>query len=367
MSRCKRRAVVNARALRWADTVPLMANDDPLFLRACRREPVERTPIWMMRQAGRSLPAYRALRERHGFLEIIRHPDLMAEITLLPLKEMDLDAAVMFADITLPFASLGVGFEIVENVGPVIAHPVRTMEQVRALERIPVAEAVPTVPEAIRLARKELDDRVPVIGFSGAPFTLASYLIEGKPSRHFVETKKLMLSTPDVWRALMERLTELVIEYLREQIAAGAQAVQLFDSWIGALSPLDARASVLPHSRRIFDALAPLGVPRIHFGTDTAGLLDVMADAGPDVVGLDWRVHLDEAWARVGSSFAVQGNLEPAVLLAEPGVVVARAHDVLRRAGGRPGHIFNLGHGVLPQSPLDNLKLLVDTVHGYAQ
>lgn len=338
--------------------------NEPRFLRACRGETVDATPIWMMRQAGRSLPAYRALRERHNFLDLIAQPELMAEITLLPLQELDVDAAVMFADITLPLSSLGIGFDIVEAVGPVIADPVRSLDQVRRLAHRTIAESTPTVLEAIRLVSKELDGRTPIIGFAGAPYTLASYVIEGRPSRDFSNTKRMMFADPVAWHALMDRLTEMVIEYLSEQVAAGAQALQLFDSWIGALGPDDVRAFVLPYSTRIFAAIASLGVPRIHFGTNTASLLEIMAEAGPDVVSVDWRVRVDEAWSRIGAC-GIQGNLEPATLLGPPELVVDRTRDVLRRAGQRSGHIFNLGHGVLPNSPLDNLKLLVDTVHEY--
>lgn len=334
------------------------------FLDACRGKDVDTTPIWMMRQAGRSLPRYRALREGHSFLDMIKRPELMAEITLLPLEEFEVDAAVMFADITLVLASLGVSFEIVESVGPVIADPIRTRAQVDRLERIPVAESTPTVLESIRLVRRELDGVVPVIGFAGAPFTLASYLVEGKPSREFTATKTLMFSEPETWHALMDRLTTLIIEYLEEQISAGAQAIQLFDSWLGALGPGDVRRYVLPYTRRIFEALALHDVPRISFGTGTASLLGCMADADPDVIGVDWRVDIDTAWETIGPR-GIQGNLDPAVLLAPPEVVVARATEVLDRVGGRNGHVFNLGHGVLPGTPVDNLKLLVDTVHGY--
>lgn len=334
------------------------------FLEACRRRPTDVTPIWMMRQAGRSLPAYRAFRERYGFLELIEHPELMAKITLMPLEVMPVDAVVMFADIMLPLSAAGIDFQIVEAVGPVIAEPITSLEQVRALERRPILEAVPTVFEAIRLVRKEIGKRVPVIGFSGAPFTLASYLIEGRPTRDFTKTKAMLYGQPDAWHALMVMLTDLIIEYLSEQVAAGAQALQLFDSWIGALGPDDVRAAVLPYSARVFEALRPYDVPLIHFGTGTAGLLELMAEANPDVVGLDWRVRLDEGWARIGER-GVQGNLDPAVLLGPPELVRERAHDILRRANGKPGHIFNLGHGVLPDSSLDNLKLLVDTVHEY--
>lgn len=290
----------------------------------------------------------------------------MAEITLLPLEELDVDAAVMFADITLVFASLGVGFDIVEGVGPVIAEPIRTPGQVERLARIPVADSTPTVLESIRLVRKELDGVVPVIGFAGAPFTLASYLVEGRPSREFAATKAMMFGDPSTWHALMDRLTTLIIEYLVEQVGAGAQAIQLFDSWLGALGPGDVRRFVLPYTQRIFASLESLDVPRILFGTGTASLLECMADADPDVIGVDWRVDLDHAWQRIGER-GIQGNLDPAILLAPGDVVVERALDVLARARGRNGHVFNLGHGVLPATPLDNLKLLVDTVHGYAR
>ncbi|GAC1361568.1 MAG: uroporphyrinogen decarboxylase [Actinomycetota bacterium] len=340
------------------------------FLDAAARRAVDATPVWMMRQAGRSLPAYRELRERHGLVEITRQPELCAQVTLMPLQVLEVDAAIMFADIMLPLAGLGVSFELVENIGPVVAEPISSVRQVSALTAIPARESVPTVLEAIRIARRELDGVVPLIGFSGAPFTLASYLIEGRPSRDFIKTKALMFSDPVTWHQLMDRLTTMVIDYLSEQVTAGVQALQLFDSWVGALSPADYRQYVAPHSAAIFEATAGLGVPRIHFGTNTATLLELMAapvpeGAGPDVVGVDWRIPLDAAWGRVGWGKAVQGNLEPAVLLAPPEVLVRRVEDVLRAAGGRPGHIFNLGHGVLPDSPLDNLKLLVDTVHGY--
>ena len=340
------------------------------FLAAARRQPVDVTPVWMMRQAGRSLPAYRALREHHGLVAITRQPDLCAEVTLMPTKVLDVDAAIMFADIMLPVAGLGVAFELVEDVGPVLANPIRTAGQVAALTAIPARESVPTVLEAIRIARAELAGRIPLIGFSGAPFTLASYLVEGRPSRDFARTKAMMFSDPATWHELMQRLTAMVIDYLGEQIEAGIQALQLFDSWVGALSPADYRAFVAPYSAAIFDAASAWGVPRIHFGTNTAALLELIARPdpdldGPDVVGVDWRIPLDVAWQRVGLDKAVQGNLEPATLLAPPDVLAARVKDVLDAAGGRPGHIFNLGHGVLPDSPLDNLKLLVDTVHDY--
>lgn len=335
------------------------------FVRACYGKAVDVTPIWMMRQAGRSLPEYRELKSRYGFLDLIKEPELIAQVTLLPFKHMSLDAAIMFADIMLPLRALGVEFEIVEAVGPVIAEPIRNQSQVEAMTNLPVAEAVPTVFEAIKLVRKELSDAIPLIGFSGAPFTLASYLIEGGPSKEFAATKALMFSEPGTWHGLMERLTDLTVSYLSEQIATGVQVVQLFDSWVGSLSPQDYQEFVLPYSKRVFDEVAREGVPRIHFGTGTSSLLELMAEADSEVVGIDWRVPLDVAWERVGHKRAVQGNLEPAVLLGSAELVRQRAIDVLRRAGGRPGHIFNLGHGVLPDSPLDNLKLLVDVVHSF--
>lgn len=336
------------------------------FLQACRREPVEVTPIWMMRQAGRALPAYRELRSLRGTIkDIARDPQLIAEITLLPLEELDVDAAIMFADIMLPLAALGIDFELVDQVGPVVSDPIRSAAQVERMSRIPAAEAVPQVIEGIRIARKELDGRVPLIGFAGAPFTLAGYLIEGKPSRDLHAARGFMLAEPGTWAALMERLTDLTIDYLSEQAEAGIDAVQLFDSWVGALSPDEYCESVLPYTKRIFEEIGPLRIPRIHFGTGTAALLESMTALDCEVVGVDWRIPLDEAWSRIGHDKAIQGNLDPAVLLGPPDLVREQAREVLRRAGGRPGHIFNLGHGVLPDTPLDNLKLLVDVVHEY--
>ncbi|HEU5003073.1 MAG TPA: uroporphyrinogen decarboxylase [Actinomycetota bacterium] len=339
------------------------------FLDACARRPVDATPVWMMRQAGRSLPAYRELREHYGLVEITKRPELCAQVTLLPLQVLEVDAAIMFADIMLPLAGLGVRFELVEDVGPVVADPIRSAAQIDALTAIPARESVPAVLDAIRIARRELEGVAPLIGFSGAPFTLASYLIEGRPSRDFTRTKAMMFTEPATWHQLMERLVTMVIDYLGAQVEAGIQALQLFDSWVGALSPADYAAFVAPHVATIFDATASLGVPRIHFGTNTATLLDQMASPGgppsipPDVVGVDWRIPLDAAWERIGPGRAVQGNLEPAAVLAPPEVLAQRVDDVLAAAAGRPGHIFNLGHGVLPDSPLDNLKLLVDRVH----
>jgi uroporphyrinogen decarboxylase len=333
-----------------------------LFVRAARREPTERTPVWFMRQAGRVLPEYRAMRERWGLIEICRAPELCAEVTLQPMRRMPLDAAVMFADIMLPLVGVGIDLELVDNVGPVIRHPIRDAAGVALLREIEPAADVPFVLETIGIVKRELGPERALIGFSGAPFTLASYLIEGRPSREFGLTKTLMYADPSLWHELMERLTSIMIAYLRAQVTAGIDALQLFDSWVGALSPQDYAEYVEPYSRRIFAALAPSELPMIHFGTNTAGLLDLMKDDGATVIGVDWRVPIDEAWARIGSDVGIQGNLDPAALLAPPSVMEEKALDVLRRVGGRPGHIFNLGHGLLPSTPLDNVLRLVDFV-----
>ena len=314
-----------------------------------------------MRQAGRSLPEYRQLRERWNLVDIVAQPELCAEVTLQPVRRLGVDAAVMFADIMLPLRGMGVEFELVDNIGPVIADPVSSPADVERL-RVPAGEeAAPQVITAVRLVVAE--SAVPVIGFSGAPFTLASYLIEGRPSRDFAKVKAFMYSEPEAFDTLLAKLSATMAGYLGAQVAAGASAVQLFDSWVGVLAVEDYEARVLPHTRSIFDALGSLGVPRIHFGTDTAELLEAIASTGPDIVSLDWRVPLDAGWDRVGHDRGIQGNLDPGVLLGPPELVRERARGVLRRAAGRPGHIFNLGHGVLPSTPLENLQLLVETVH----
>lgn len=335
------------------------------FLRACRREPVDRTPVWFMRQAGRSDPRYRAIRERFSLSEIFQHADLCAEIILLPVHSLGVDAAVLFADITLPFAGMGVAFAFQENVGPVLDAPVHDLGAVDALRAFEPQPHVPASLEAIRLVTRETT--LPLIGFAGGPFTLASYLIEGGPSRDFSRTKALMFGQPATWGRLMDRLTEATIRYLQAQVAAGVHAVQLFDSWAGALAPADYRQFVLPSARRIFDAVSTLEVPGIHFATGGAGLLPLLAEAGGDVLSIDWRMPLDEAWARAGPRVAIQGNLDPATVLAPFDLVAARAADILQRVGGRPGHVFNLGHGVLPESSPEALRRLVDFVHAYAE
>jgi len=331
------------------------------FLDAARRRPVDITPIWLMRQAGRSLPEYRKLRDRWSLVDIVAQPELCAEVTLQPVQRLGVDAAVMFADIMLPLRGMGVEFELVENIGPVIARPIASTADVDALVIPSGEEAAPQVITAVRQVVAQ--SPVPVIAFAGAPFTLASYLIEGRPSRDFAKVKSFMYSEPAAFDSLLAKLSTTMTGYLKAQITAGASAVQLFDSWVGALALEDYEARILAHTRSIFDGLKSLDVPRIHFGTDTAGMLEAIASTGPDVVSLDWRVPLDTGWARIGHERGIQGNLDPAVLLGPPELVRERAREVLRRAGGTPGHIFNLGHGVLPSTPLENLQLLVDTVH----
>jgi uroporphyrinogen decarboxylase len=318
---------------------------EPLLVRAARREQVERTPVWFMRQAGRSLPEYRAIREQHSFFEVAGTPELCARVTLQPVLRHDVDAAVLFADIMSPVVGMGVGVELVEGVGPVIDHPIATRADV---ERLHVTEPAEAILEAVRIVRRELDAEKAFVGFCGGPFTVAGYLVEGRPSRDFARTKALMYREPGVWHPLLELLAEQFERYVTAQVDAGADVIQVFDSWVGALSPADYEEFVAPHSARI---LAAVDVPTIHFGTGlTEELLDALANTGGDVFGLDWRIPLDAGWAAVGEERGVQGNLDPAVLLGPWERVEAAALDVLARAGGRPGHIFNLGHGVLPQT-----------------
>ena len=320
-----------------------------------------RVPVWFMRQAGRSLPEYRALRARAGMFEIVRQPDLAAEVTLQPVRRLGVDAAILFSDIVVPLAALGVGVELREGTGPVVAEPFRGPADLRRLRPLEPEADIPYVLDTVRLLVKELD--VPLIGFAGAPFTVASYLVEGGPSKSHARTKALMRTDPANWAALLDALADVALASLRAQIEAGAEAVQLFDSWAGALAPEDYRRSVLPASRRVFAGLADLGVPRIHFGVGTGELLDLLAAAGADVVGVDWRVPLDLARERLGPDVAVQGNLDPTVCLSPWEVVGAEVDEVLRRNAGRPGHIFNLGHGVLPDSDPGTLRRIVDHVH----
>ena len=336
---------------------------EPLLVRAARREPVERTPVWFMRQAGRSLPEYRAIRERHGFFEVNRSAELTAEVTLQPVRRHQVDAAVMFADIMTPVVAMGIDVELVEGVGPVVRDPIRSLAAVERIRVPDPAETVAPILEAIRIVRSELAPEQAVVGFCGGPFTVAGYLVEGKPSRDFAVTKALMYREPEVWHALLEKLAATFAAYTVAQAEAGADAVQLFDSWVGALAPADYDEFAAPASARVLAALAEAGVPSIHFGTGAVHLLPAMAAAGGDVIGLDWRVPLDEGWALAGEDRAVQGNLDPAVLLGPWERTRAAAVDVLARAAGRPGHIFNLGHGVLPATDPDVLGRLRELVH----
>jgi uroporphyrinogen decarboxylase len=324
---------------------------------------VDRTPVWFMRQAGRCLAAYRELRERYDILTITRTPELCAMVTKMPVDTFGVDGAVLYADIMLPLTGMGVPFDIDPGVGPIIHNPVRNAADVRRLRVVQAEEATPHLFETIRALRADLQGRAALIGFAGAPYTVASYLIEGRPSRDFTVAKAMMFGEPELWHELLGTLAEVTTRYLQAQIDAGAQVVQLFDSWVGSLSRLDYEQYVLPHSRRIFDALRGSGVPTIHFGTGTAGLLEAMSAAGGDVISVDWRVPLDEAWERIGAHKAIQGNLDPAVLLAPFTVVEREARKVLGFANNRAGHIFNLGHGVPAEADEENLVRLVDLVH----
>lgn len=330
------------------------------FLRACRREPVDCTPVWMMRQAGRYMSEYRALREKHSLLELCKTPELAAQVTLQPLR-LGFDAAILFADILLPLEPMGAPFEFAKGEGPVVHAPIRQRADVDKLRIIEPAEGLGYVMDAIRLLKKEL--RVPLIGFAGAPFTLASYLVEGGKSRDFLRTKKLMYGAPETWNLLMGKLAEVVRRYLHQQIDAGADAVQLFDSWVGQLAPADYVELVQPHVAHILKDVEKRGVPVIHFGVGTQSLLPAMRDAGGTVLGLDWRTPIAETWAKLGADRAVQGNLDPTVLFAPRAVAERHAQRVLDDAGGRSGHVFNLGHGILPETPVDTVAAVVDYVH----
>ena len=333
------------------------------FLDACHHRQPDATPVWFMRQAGRCLAEYRDLRKRYDILTMAKTPELCAQVTLMPVKEFGVDAAVLYADIMLPLEGMGVSLEIQPDIGPIIHNPIRTMQDVNALRIIDAEEATPFVMQAIRLVRRELEGKQAVIGFSGAPFTLACYLIEGRPSRDYALAKSLMYAQPEIWHALMTKLTEVMSRYLLAQVSAGADAVQLFDSWVGALSPDVYRQFVQPYSQRIFETIKQTGTPAIHFGTGTASILELMAEAGGDIISIDWRMDLDTAWERIGYDRGIQGNLDPTLLLTPWNVIEKGMQDVLQRAANRPGHIFNLGHGVLADTQPDMLRRLVDAVH----
>ncbi|HJS67768.1 MAG TPA: uroporphyrinogen decarboxylase [Nitrospiraceae bacterium] len=336
------------------------------FLKACRREPVDCTPVWFMRQAGRYMAEYRALRAKHSILELCKTPELAAQVTLQPIDRFPLDAAIIFADILLPLEPMGLRLEFAAGEGPVIHNPVRDQADVERLNIIDGGE-LDYVAEAISQARRALNGKVPLIGFAGAPFTLASYAIEGGSSRNYLLTKQLMYGEPKAWHQLMDKFARVITGYLRRQINAGAQAIQLFDSWVGCLSVGDYVEYVMPHVQLIFEGLKREGVPMIHFGTGTSAMLRQMREAGGDVIGVDWRIHLDEAWATVGHDVAVQGNLDPLTLFAPLHEIERRVEDILRRAGGRPGHIFNLGHGILPTTPIEHVAATIDMVHKLSQ
>ncbi|HEV8713455.1 MAG TPA: uroporphyrinogen decarboxylase [Candidatus Binatia bacterium] len=335
---------------------------EPILLQACRRQPTPYTPVWLMRQAGRYMPEYRALREKVPFLTLCKTPDLAAQVTVEAVQRLGVDAAIIFADILLIVEPMGVGLEFSKSDGPIIHRPVRSGADVdRLSERSPL-ETVPFVFDAVRKARAGLPPEVPLIGFSGAPFTVASYLIEGGSSRHYIETKRFMYQDAGAWRALMERLVRVIAAYVNGQIAAGAQVIQLFDSWVGCLSPADYRTFILPYMQTLIQSLTP-GTLVIHFGTETAGLLELLAEAGGDVIGVDWRIDLDVAWHRIGENRAVQGNLDPVALFAPRVELRRQVERILQAVAGRPGHIFNLGHGILPQTPVENVMALVEMVH----
>lgn len=335
------------------------------FLRACRREPVDATPVWLMRQAGRYMSEYRSLRSKVSFLELCKNPELAAETTVFAAETLGVDAAILFADILLILEPLGFHLEFSKGEGPVIHNPIRSIGDLAGMELLTDVSALGYVYEAVRRIRAELPASIPLIGFAGAPFTLACYAIEGGSSRHYEKAKAFMYSDPGAWDALMTILTDSTARYLNAQVAAGAQVVQIFDSWVGALSPEDYRRFVQPHMRRLFSQITP-EVPAIHFGTDTATLLELQRDAGGTVIGLDWRVELDAGWERLGPDVAVQGNLDPVVLFAPLAEIGRQTRRILDQAAGRPGHIFNLGHGILPHTPVDHVRALVQMVHEFS-
>src|ERR1043165_5764522 len=331
------------------------------FMRACRREQVPYTPIWLMRQAGRYMKEYREVRARHSFLEMCKKPEVAAEVTTYAAHRLNVDAAIIFADILLIIEPMGLDLEFAKGEGPVIHNPVRSSDDVKRVREVEDVSSLAYVYEAIRITRRELRPNVPLIGFCGAPFTLASYVCEGGGSKNYINTKRLMYTDAGAWHALLATIARALSRYLNAQVEAGAQAVQIFDSWVGALSPDDYREFVLPHTREVIRNVRP-GVPVLHFGTGTASLLELMKEAGGDVIGLDWRVRLDEAWSRLGD-VAVQGNFDSIALFTNPEVVRQRAKQILDQAANRPGHIFNLGHGILPETPVENVVALDEAVH----
>jgi uroporphyrinogen decarboxylase len=336
------------------------------FVRACLRRPVDRTPVWFLRQAGRYMPEYQAVRKHHTLLEICKQPKLAAEVTITAAEKLDVDAAIIFADLLLPFECMGLPFEFMAGEGPVVHHPVRTAADIQRL-RTDRASELGYVAEAIERVVAHFKDRLGIIGFCGAPFTLASYMIEGGGSRNYIHTKTLMYRQPAAWRMLLDKLVAVLREYAAQQVGAGADVIQIFDSWAGALSVADYRDFVLPATKILVREVQALGVPVIYFGVDTASLLPAMRETGADVLGLDWRVPLDEGWRSLDYACAVQGNLDPITLFAEPELIRRRVHEILAQAAGRPGHIFNLGHGIVPGTPVENVQAVVRFVREYSQ
>ena len=336
------------------------------FLKACRGEATDVTPVWFMRQAGRYMKAYRDLKEKYTFLEMCKNPELAAEVTLQPLDVLGVDAAIIFADILLPLEPMGTGLEFTVGDGPVIPRPVKGMKDIENLRPVNAEEDLGFVGDAIREVRKQISGKMPLIGFAGAPFTLCSYMIEGGKSRDFKDTKLMMFEAPEMWAMLMDKVCTMLIDYLKMQVKAGAQALQIFDSWVGCMSPQDYEKYILPHTQRIISGLKDTGVPVINFSTGTSTLFNIVSKAGGDVVSFDWRINLDDAWDQIGHDRAIQGNLDPVLLFAPIPVIRERVMDVMKRANGRPGHIFNLGHGILQHTPVDHVKAVVDMVHEYS-
>ncbi|CAI2719397.1 uroporphyrinogen decarboxylase [Nitrospina watsonii] len=340
-------------------------NGEFRFLKACRGEPVDCTPVWFMRQAGRYMKEYRALKEKHSFLEMCRTPELATEVTLQPLDVLGVDAAIIFADILLPLEPMGTGLEFTVGDGPSIPRPVRTRQDVENLKPVCSEEQLGYVGDAIKMVRGEIAGKLPLVGFSGAPFTLSSYMVEGGKSKEFTTTKLMMYQEPETWNLLMDKVVDVLVDYLKMQVKAGAQALQIFDSWVGCLNPGDYERYILPHTKRVFDGLKDCGVPVINFSTGTSTMLPLVRESGGDVMGFDWRIHLDDARKQIGLDTPVQGNLDPNILFAPIPVIREKVLDIMQRAEGRSGHIFNLGHGILQHTPVDHVKAVVDMVHEY--
>jgi uroporphyrinogen decarboxylase len=343
-----------------------MTIQDSRFIKACRKEYTDCTPVWFMRQAGRYMRAYRAIREKYSLIEMFKNPGLAAEITLQPVKEFSIDAAIIFADILLPLEGMGIGIEFPQAGGPVIHNPVRKAADVEPLRITDPFTDLEYVLQALRSVRSEIDGKIPLIGFAGAPFTLASYAIEGGSSSHYLITKDFMYRYPAAWALLMDKLSKTILTFLKAQVGAGAQVVQIFDSWAGCLGPADYRDYVFPYMKKIFNELRQENIPSINFATGAAGLLPAIAESGGDIVGVDWRVSLDQAWDCFGTDAGIQGNLDPVALMAPRDLIEKKAAEILDAAAGRPGHIFNLGHGILPSTPEDSVKALADYVHEYS-